>query len=104
MDAHTTAQADRQRFALLVRTERKRQKLTQAALAENVGVSVSFMGHIERATRIPSMETVVAVARALRFSLDGAFEIQPDDAVMLPKETLHALSAALETVRSVLKA
>jgi len=102
MATHNTTQADRQRFGLLVRTERRRQKLTQAKLAERLGISVSFLGHIERATRIPSMETVVAVARALCFSLDGVFEIQPDHSVTLSQETLAELLTALETARSVL--
>jgi len=102
MHSHTIAQIDRQRFGCLVRAERRRQGLTQAELAQRTGMSISFLGHIERATRVPSMETVVALARALRFSLDEVFHTRPDHAILLSEETLTGLSAALDTVRFLL--
>lgn len=48
-----------------VRTLRRQASLTQEELAEQVGISASFMGHIERGTRIASLETLVCLCNAL---------------------------------------
>ena len=56
---------DYQDFGLRVRTLRRQLKLTQEELAEKVGISASFMGHIERGTRVASLETLVALCITL---------------------------------------
>ena len=48
-----------------VRAARKRQHMTQQALAEKADISLSFLGHIERGTRIASVETLVSICAAL---------------------------------------
>ena len=48
-----------------VRTVRRQQSLTQEQLAEKVGISASFLGHIERGTRVASLETLVAICNTL---------------------------------------
>ena len=48
-----------------VRTVRRQQSLTQEQLAEKVGISASFLGHIERGTRVASLETLVAIYNTL---------------------------------------
>lgn len=48
-----------------VRDLRKRRGLSQEVLAERCGISLSFLGHIERGTRKMSLETLVALADAL---------------------------------------
>ena len=50
-----------QDLGLRVRDARKAKHLTQEQLAEKVGISSSFMGHIERGTRIASIDTLVSV-------------------------------------------
>ena len=54
-----------------IRQLRKQERLTQAELAEKVGISTSFMGHIERGTRIASVETLVHLSDTLKVSLDS---------------------------------
>ena len=49
-----------------VRRLRKRQNMSQETLAELSGISLSFLGHIERGTRKMSLETLVALADALQ--------------------------------------
>lgn len=49
-----------------VRFLRKMMSLTQENLAEQVGLSSSFLGHIERGSRKASLETLVSLANALR--------------------------------------
>ena len=53
-----------------IRAFRKEHGVTQAALAESIGISTSFMGHIERGTRIASLETLVKLSETLDISLD----------------------------------
>lgn len=48
-----------------VRYLRRSAGLTQSALAERVGVSASFLGHVERGTRVLSVETLLALCNAL---------------------------------------
>jgi len=54
-----------------IRVERVVRRWTQARLANEVNLSVSFLGHVERGTRKASMETVVSIANALQVSLES---------------------------------
>ena len=51
-----------------IRTIRRQQSLTQEHLAEKIGISASFLGHIERGTRVASLETLVALCNELDVS------------------------------------
>jgi len=53
-----------------IKQRRKELHLTQEALAERIGISVSFMGHIERGSRIASLDTLLAICIALDVSMD----------------------------------
>ena len=53
-----------------IRTTRKRARLTQEQLASMVGISLPFLGHVERGTRIPSAETLVSFANVLHVPVD----------------------------------
>ena len=53
------------RFAGNVRRIRLKKKLSQKALAEKVGISVSYVSMLERGQRSPPLETVEKVAKAL---------------------------------------
>lgn len=54
-----------------IREQRKIKKYTLEQLAEKLDVSVTFIGQIERAKGIPSLETLVKIANALETSIDG---------------------------------
>lgn len=53
-----------------IRSKRKEKKWSQETLAEKCGISISFMGHIERGTRKMSLETFVVVCEVLDASAD----------------------------------
>ena len=57
--------------------------LTQQELAERIGVSTSFVGHVERGTRKASLETLVALSNALGVGVDyllaGSLHNGPDE-------------------------
>lgn len=53
-----------------IRTARRSSKITQEQLAEICGLSTSYIGHIERGSRIPSLETLCKISSTLNISLD----------------------------------
>lgn len=53
-----------------IRDRRKELHLTQEALAEQTGISTPFLGHIERGSRIASLDTLLAICIALDVSMD----------------------------------
>ena len=67
-----------------IRHFRLRLHLTQEQLAEKAGVSASFLGHIERGTRVASLETLMKFCTAL--------EVTPND---LLGDDLAAVRAGL---------
>ncbi len=56
---------DYSRIGQRIRQARKARGWSQGVLAKKCGISVSFMGHIERGTRIMSMDTFAAICEAL---------------------------------------
>ena len=53
-----------------VRAQRIALGWTQEYLAREIGVSTSFVGHIERGTRKASLETLVQLANSMKISTD----------------------------------
>lgn len=53
-----------------IRECRRQKKMTQEQLAEATGISASFLGHIERGSRVASIETLVALCKALNVKSD----------------------------------
>jgi transcriptional regulator with XRE-family HTH domain len=49
-----------------IRALRQALRLTQAEVAERIGIDASFYGQIERGTNVPSLKTLFAIAAALR--------------------------------------
>ena len=66
---HTTSSV----FAIRLKQARLRSGLTQEQLAEAVGVSVKFIGNIERGTRAPSFETIEKIAEVLEVDASEFF-------------------------------
>ena len=54
-----------------IREKRKEKKYTFEQLAEKLDVSTTFIGQIERAKGIPSLETLVKIANVLETSADS---------------------------------
>lgn len=53
-----------------IRIARSETGITQGELAKRMGVSPSFVGHLERGTRQASLETLVNLANELDLSVD----------------------------------
>lgn len=55
-------------FAKKIRLRRHELQMTQEELAEKAEIHVNFVGGIERASRNPSLTSIVKLAKALRMS------------------------------------
>lgn len=53
-----------------IRRKRQEKGYTQVQFAAKIMLSSSFYGHIERGTRVPSLDTMVLIANALDIGLD----------------------------------
>lgn len=53
-----------------MKMRRRAKKLSQEEMANAVQISISFYGNIERGTRVPSVDTLVAIANVLEVGID----------------------------------
>ena len=95
-------------YHLLGKQIRKRRQAlgwTQEQLAEAIGVSTSFIGHIERATRKASIDTLVELANAMDVSADFLLSTNLNSVTrgMVPehlnKKQRHVLQEILTTLQ-----
>jgi ribosome-binding protein aMBF1 (putative translation factor) len=63
---HMPGLADK--FAVNLKSERIRRKLSQEALAAKAGLSVSYISMLERGQRTPPLDTLESLAKALAVS------------------------------------
>ncbi len=54
-----------EKFSHNLKTARLKKRLSQAALAEKAGLSVSYISMLEREQRSPPLETLEQLAKAL---------------------------------------
>ena len=66
------------KMGLRIRQVRKAKGWSQDELAKRCGISMSFLGHIERGTRIMSMETFANICSALDAGADELLWGVPD--------------------------
>lgn len=85
------AQLDYKLLGQRIRAARQINNMTQDALAEACGLSTAHIGHIERGTRIPSVDTLFAISSVLGVSTDSLLM----DSVTDPQRMLAAVSAGL---------
>ena len=55
-------------IGMQVRHRRLEKQMTQEQLSQKAGISLSFLGHIERGTRKLSVETLIALSNVLECS------------------------------------
>ena len=72
------------KMGMRIRQVRKAKGWSQDELAKKCGISMSFLGHIERGTRIMSMETFANICTALDAGADELLwgVANPSDAVL----------------------
>lgn len=72
------------KLGMRIRQVRKAKGWSQHMMAEKCGISMSFLGHIERGSRIMSLETFVSICQVLDTDADALLwgEAHPSDAVL----------------------
>ena len=73
---------DYEKMGMRVRQQRTLRGMTQGELADKVGVSTSFIGHIERGEKKASVETIVALCNAMEVSPSALLQDSLSNAVM----------------------
>ena len=71
-----------QKFGERVKRQRLLAQLTQEKLSQMAGISLSFLGHIERGTRKASLDTVVRLSNALKVSPNFLLQDSLDDGLL----------------------
>ncbi len=61
----------------MIKLRRRQLNWTLEQLAEKAQISVSFLGHIERGTRVASVERLIRLGKVLDVSLDWMIGTQP---------------------------
>lgn len=74
-----------------IRASRKAKGISQEKLSELCGISTAHVGHIERGTRIPSLEALFKISQELGVSMDYLFF----DSQNNTDEVLRSISAQL---------
>lgn len=64
------AHIDFEAVGSIIRTHRRRARLSQQVLAERIDVSTNYIGNIERAVSIPSATTLFRIALALDITMN----------------------------------
>lgn len=57
-------------LGLRIKSLRTEKELTQEKLAESLGISVEYVGKIERGKRTPSLDLVIAMSKFFHTSTD----------------------------------
>lgn len=88
----------------MIKARRKEMKLTQEDLAEKVEISVSFMGHIERGSRVLSVDTLRKLCIALDLSADDLLGLKCDHIVpRMTDEDLEVVQMLLQRTLDIVK-
>lgn len=75
-----------------IKEARKAKNVTQEVLAGACSVSTSHIGHIERGSRTPSLDTLFKIAATLNVSMDSLLF----DSVGTNQHTFHNIEAILQ--------
>ena len=89
-----------------VRARRTELNWTQERLAQEIGVSTSFIGHIERGSRKASIDTLVLLANAMQVSADvllkGSLKLS-EDVVEPVKQLTEGQRYAMQQMLTTMK-
>ena len=83
---------------------RRSKGLSQEELAQQAGISASFLGHIERGTRVLSVETLMALCNALGVTPNELLGMEYASlSAPLPERVIVSVPSLLQGVADLLK-
>jgi transcriptional regulator with XRE-family HTH domain len=83
----------RELFARRVRRLRKAAKITLETAAERGNITANFWGDVERSKKVPSLDTIVAMANGLGVSLSTLFFLEREED---PRELRKRIDSSLD--------
>jgi len=89
---------DYQAMGQRMKEQRKRLKLTQEQVAFMAELSTSFYGHLERGTRIASIQTLLTLARVLKSTPDRLLDVDVEYNGFVPAVVIESI----DSIRSLL--
>lgn len=90
-------------LGMKIRLFRRKRGMTQEQLAERVDLSASFIGHVERGTRVSSLETLMKLCHVLQVTPNDLLQEEkllteltlPEQISLSPRELLQAMALLL---------
>lgn len=90
-------------LGMKVRLFRRKRGMTQEQLAERADLFASFIGHVERGTRISSLETLMKLCHVLQVTPNDLLQevkllselTLPEQISLSPRELLQAIALLL---------
>jgi transcriptional regulator with XRE-family HTH domain len=86
---------------------RKKRQLSQAALAEKAGISITFLSNIERGLKYPTSDTLSGIANGLGVDVGELFqeaETPGKNGNLLERFKIDIRQSVLKTLEAVYKA
>lgn len=90
-------------FGKKIREAREKNNLTRANLAEILGISVNFLGDIERGIKLPSVPTLILISNSLKVSLDSLFSESLDNMVYEENENIYYTTRQKIIINNLIK-
>jgi transcriptional regulator with XRE-family HTH domain len=100
-------------FGKRIRTLRKAAKMTQEKAAEEAGLKPKYLGQIERGEKRPSLDAILALAKALQVSPASFFHFDREESdervlrrkieVLLHNSSSQQLQQAYRMLRTLLE-
>ena len=85
-----------------IRGYRNKKGWSQSELAERAGCHFTFIGSVERGEKVPTIDTVFKICKALELPMDVLFEniVVGDDYSEIPKKFYNLISTLPEKEQS----
>ncbi len=90
-------------FGKKIRENRTKLGISRSELAEKLGVSVNFLGDIERGLKLPSIPNLILIANVLKVSIDSLLCDSLDNIFCEENENTYYTNRQKSIINSVIK-
>ena len=90
-------------FGKKIREARNKIGMSRSTLAEKLGISVNFLGDIERGLKLPSVPNLILIANILKVSLDYLFTDSLDNIIEEENQNIYYTNRQKTIINSVIK-
>lgn len=90
-------------FSKKIREARTKMGISRASLAEDLGISVNFLGDIERGLKLPSVPNLIMMTNILKVSLDYLFSDSLNNILEEESENLYYTDRQKSAINSIIK-